>query len=92
MCRYIRIRLLDVTSKKSIIHKPCHEDNSKQVIKLIHVLYRHLMALRLCCLLSLDVVRATWLGWGADNNLARNIKDLRDLLSRGREYMSDAAQ
>jgi len=50
------------------------------------------MALRLCCLLSLDVVRATWLGWGAGNNLARNIKDLRDLLSRGREYMSDAAQ
>jgi len=28
------------------------------------------------------VVRATGLEWGADNNLVRNTKDLRDLLSR----------
>ena len=40
------------------------------------------MALRLCCLRSLNVVRATGLEWGADNNLVRNTKDLRDLLSR----------
>jgi hypothetical protein len=31
-------RLLDVTSKKPIIHKHSHEDKSIQIMKLIHLL------------------------------------------------------